>query len=100
MCVYIYIYKLNHVQMDLPTSHYAKVENGFIIPCPFQHVISVNRDFFFLPKSVLLGSMIMLLLLISGNAELNPSPQDVISSYPALADFKTRSGLGFVHLNV
>lgn len=35
--------------------------------------------------------MMMMLLLISGN---------VTTSYSTLANFKIRSGLGFVHLNV
>lgn len=50
--------------------------------------------------SVLRKSMIMLLLLISGNVALNPGPQDVTTTYPTPADFKIRSGIGFVHLNL
>ena len=42
--------------------------------------------------------MIVLLLLLSGNIELNPGSDINCLSTPC--DFKSRSGLGVVHLNV
>ncbi len=44
--------------------------------------------------------MMMMLLSISGNVALNLGPQDVPTTYSTPADFKIRSGLGFVHLNI
>ncbi len=37
--------------------------------------------------------------MISGNVQPNPGP-DVVTSFNTLADFKSRTGLGIVHLNV
>lgn len=41
--------------------------------------------------------LIALLLLISGNVQPNPGPE---TSFETPADFKIRTGLGFLHLNV
>lgn len=43
--------------------------------------------------------LIVLLLLISGNVQPNPGPISA-SSFETPADFKSRYGLGFIHLNV
>lgn len=50
-------------------------------------------------KSRLQRALIVLLLLISGNVQPNPGP-DVVTSFNTSADFKSRTGLGNVHLNV
>lgn len=43
--------------------------------------------------------MVILLLLLSGNVETNPGP-DTQTHYYAPADFKSRTGLGLIHINV
>ncbi len=50
-------------------------------------------------KSKLQRVLIVMLLMISGNVQPNPGP-DVVTSFNTLADFKSRTGLGIVHLNV
>jgi len=42
----------------------------------------------------------LLLLLLSGNVQPNPGPPSSSSQIATPADFKARSGLGFIHLNV
>jgi len=47
--------------------------------------------------------LVFLLLLLSGNVQPNPGPPSSSSSSSQIAipaDFKSRSGLGFIHLNV
>ena len=44
--------------------------------------------------------LVFLLLLLSGNVQPNPGPPSSSSQIATPADFKSRSGLGFVHLNV
>lgn len=45
--------------------------------------------------------LILLLLLISGNVQPNPGPADIdIKICNTPADFKCKSGLGIIHLNV
>ena len=61
-----------------------KSRHGFIQPVPTH---SVRRK-----------CMIVLLLLLSGNIELNPGPD--INCLRTPCDFKSRSGLGVVHLHV
>lgn len=52
-------------------------------------------------KSFRQRCLIILLLLISGNVQPNPGPvSDSASSLETPADFKSRCGLGFIHLNV
>lgn len=46
--------------------------------------------------------LIFILLLISGNVQPNPGPTDSLlrnSGFNTPSDFKTRTGLGFIHLN-
>ncbi len=43
--------------------------------------------------------MIMLLLMLSGNVQPNPQPITSVKYLPAPSDFKSRTGLGFMHLN-
>lgn len=50
-------------------------------------------------KSLKLRCLIVLLLLISGNVQPNPGPDSAIC-FNTPADFKSRAGLGFIHLNV
>lgn len=42
--------------------------------------------------------LVLILLLISGNVHPNPGP--IINSLGTPEDFKSRTGLGFIHLNV
>ena len=42
----------------------------------------------------------MLLLMLSGNVQPNPGPNIALQCLPTPSDFKSRAGLGFIHLNV
>lgn len=44
--------------------------------------------------------MIMLLLMLSGNVQPNPWPITPMYCLPTPSDFKSRTGLGFMNLNV
>ena len=46
------------------------------------------------------GCLFFCLLLLSGNVQPNPGPPSSSSQIASPADFKARSGLGFIHLNV
>lgn len=44
--------------------------------------------------------MILLLLMLSGNVQPNPGPATSMQRLPTQSEFKSRTGLGFIHLNV
>lgn len=44
--------------------------------------------------------MIILLLMLSGNVQPNPGPTTTMQNISTPLDFKSRTGLGFIHLNV
>lgn len=54
----------------------------------------------FLICKLKLRCMVLLLLLLSGNVQPNPGPTMPIYCFPNPSDYKSRTGLGFVHMNV
>ncbi len=90
ICVLIYMH-MNSTKLYHYVPQYVHT-----LPCLFQCLAHGDS----LPRSVLRKNMIMMLLSISGNVALNQGPQDVPTTYSTPADFKIRSGLGFVHHSV
>ncbi len=65
----------------------------------FQFAVDGGHDKSF-PVNLKLRCMIMLLLMLSGNVQPNPGPITSMHCLHTPSDFKSRTGLGFIHLNV
>lgn len=100
---YVYVARDHHLKLLLSNfvfddfmHFYTETEYCMVKYSTF--LISSARN---VSKTVRRRSFIILMLLISGNVSPNPGPfNDCGPTFKVPVDFRSRSGLGFIHMNV